>query len=558
MVDVRRHAPVARYRAPRLGQQHAYGLTNVSRGRARHIARDIYESDREADHQGRPFRWMLSTLLAAIVGMAVSGIVVYGSLRRGDNGGDLFRQLEAASRPQSLPATSSRGDEGLPWLTPKEDKLQVATSALTIRQLIHEQIRVRRNGKPFLKIKPYLRLSVRLAPASREYADAIPSFNPLKLFGRTPTAVATNGGADMPGSGSIESEVVDLLDGRLPAEDGQNFEEYEVTALVKQAIETAPDAPVVRLGSNGSTGLSDSGTLTNAGPASETSGRVTVLRRAPSARDGTPVSLEKRELRVVTAKPNDTLGSIVKRIGADDWQVEAISRAARRIKAPDAMVGGEQIYVTIVPSLETQDGQDVLKLSVFESGHTHRISIKRTSSGQFIASRTPDQGALIQAMSSDVEERLATLYAAVYGLGLSQSLTPEQITAIIRVHAHDVDFQRRVRPGDQLDLFFELNPDPNNANVLIPGEMIYTALTTGGETRRFWRFRSQDASVDYFDFQGQNARKFLLRKPVRGGNVRFTSGFGMRRHPILNRLRPHRGIDWAARSGTPIMAAGNG
>ncbi|MEM7777006.1 MAG: M23 family metallopeptidase, partial [Pseudomonadota bacterium] len=47
-------------------------------------------------------------------------------------------------------------------------------------------------------------------------------------------------------------------------------------------------------------------------------------------------------------------------------------------------------------------------------------------------------------------------------------------------------------------------------------------------------------------------------KPVRGGNVRFTSGFGMRRHPILNRLRPHRGIDWAARSGTPIMAAGNG
>ena len=66
---------------------------------------------------------------------------------------------------------------------------------------------------------------------------------------------------------------------------------------------------------------------------------------------------------------------------------------------------------------------------------------------------------------------------------------------------------------------------------------------------RFYRFRdSTDGSVDYYDEAGKSAQKFLVRKPVASG--RFSSGFGMRRHPIVRRYRMHTGVDYAAPSGT--------
>lgn len=559
-LDVRRHAPVARYRAPRLRQQHAYGLANVSRGRARHISRDIFEPDEGTERRARPFRWLLSTLLAAVVGVTISGIVIYGSLRRTDSSADLMQQLEEASRP--VVSAQPAADSGLPWLTPKEARLQVATSALTIRQLIHEQIRVRRNGRPFLQVRPYLRLSVRLAPATREYAERIPAFNPLQLFQTNPVSAATVGGVDTPGFGTVTSTIVELLDGRLPADDGQSLAEFEIAALVKNAIEIEPEAAAVRFGPGDEAesmdgDLADASALTNATPAGLEPEGVTLLRRSPTAFDGTPISLEKREVRVVSAKAGDTVQSVLESIGAPTWQVREIAYAAGRILTEPALGEGEQLYITTVPALDKNGKLDVLKMSVFANGHLHRVSVRRTASGQFVASTEPDQGALIQAMSDeDDEKQLGTLYASVYGMGLAQNLSEEQIMSIVRVHAHDIDFQRPVQPGDQLELFFTLAD--GEGETAKPGELVYTALTSGGQTQRFWRFRSQDGTVDYFDRTGQNARRFLLRKPVRGGNVRLTSGFGMRRHPLLNRMRRHNGVDWAARPGTPILAAGKG
>ena len=88
-------------------------------------------------------------------------------------------------------------------------------------------------------------------------------------------------------------------------------------------------------------------------------------------------------------------------------------------------------------------------------------------------------------------------------------------------------------------------------------EILYAALTLGNITHRFYRFRdSEDGSVDYYDEAGKSAQKFLIRKPV--PSARYSSGFGMRRHPILHRYRMHTGVDWAAPTGTPILAAGAG
>jgi murein DD-endopeptidase MepM/ murein hydrolase activator NlpD len=156
-----------------------------------------------------------------------------------------------------------------------------------------------------------------------------------------------------------------------------------------------------------------------------------------------------------------------------------------------------------------------------------------------------DDAAKLQQASSH-----ASLYTSFYHAALEQKIPAETILKLLRVHSYDVDFKQKVKSGDSFDLFF----DSGNEGEL--GELLYTSMTINGETRKFYRFRTPDDIVDYYDEHGNSAKKFLMRNPVRGG--RFTSGFGDRRHPLLKYMRMHTGVDWAAPTGTPIAAAGDG
>ena len=87
-------------------------------------------------------------------------------------------------------------------------------------------------------------------------------------------------------------------------------------------------------------------------------------------------------------------------------------------------------------------------------------------------------------------------------------------------------------------------------------ELLYVSATFGGNTRNLYRFQMEDGAFDYFDEDGRSAKQFLLRNPLPNG--KFRSGFGGRRHPILGYSKMHTGVDWAAPTGSPIIAAGNG
>ncbi|HRJ62667.1 MAG TPA: M23 family metallopeptidase [Azospirillaceae bacterium] len=129
------------------------------------------------------------------------------------------------------------------------------------------------------------------------------------------------------------------------------------------------------------------------------------------------------------------------------------------------------------------------------------------------------------------------------------------LMAMINVFGHEVDFQRDIQPGDRFELLYEQRVDQHGRSVG-GGRLLYGALELSGRRLAVYRFAPHDERADFFDHEGQSVRRALLATPIDG--ARLTSGFGMRRHPILGYSKMHAGVDFGAPSGTPIYAAGSG
>jgi murein DD-endopeptidase MepM/ murein hydrolase activator NlpD len=164
----------------------------------------------------------------------------------------------------------------------------------------------------------------------------------------------------------------------------------------------------------------------------------------------------------------------------------------------------------------------------------------------------------VETASDDDDEDDGTgvrLYQSIYETALRNKVPATVIEDMVRIYSYDVDFQRKVQPGDSFDVFFA--GEDEGATITEKTEVLYASLTVGGETKKYYRFQTPDDSVvDYYDESGKSAKKFLVRKPV--NNAIMRSGFGGRRHPILGYTKMHTGVDWSTPYGTPIFASGNG
>ena len=129
------------------------------------------------------------------------------------------------------------------------------------------------------------------------------------------------------------------------------------------------------------------------------------------------------------------------------------------------------------------------------------------------------------------------------------------IQQFANIYEYSVDFQRDIQPGDAFEMFFEVARD-NRGKIIKAGDLLYTSFSPRGKTSSYYLHEDEKGRENFYDESGKTAKRKLRATPING--ARLSGRFGKRRHPILGYVKTHKGVDFAAPRGTPILAAGSG
>ena len=492
-------------------------------------------------------KWLASTCLAGMVGVCLIGVAIYASMNMADGSG-MMSSIRRASLAALQPMrTATLANDGQSANGQKEDRIQTTSAGFATRHVIHDTVIERQGSREFITIKPYLRIIVGLATGVPGDADKLPVFNPFKLYSDS-TPVGSGGEASLDAPQSVSVNVVDVAGGVVPESDGVELRADEVAQIIAEAAENFAYAEA---SADGTGAVGEAHLLQVAYRPDELGPHTTVIQKsegdtsAADDDDGFDEDLlENAKTVTIDVSRGDTLPSLFTKVDTEPDEARTVLEALAPIFKAEDLKSGQEVRFSLVPAPSDTGAMEPIKVSIYAKGGTHIATVQRNRQGDFVATTDGDQ------LKAQPTVTRATLYQSFYHAALAQHVSAETILKILRVQSYDVDFKQKVKPGDTFEAFFDAD---NDAEAV---ELLYTSMTIDGVQRKFYRFRTPDDVVDYYDEQGNSAKKFLMRNPVKGG--RYTSGFGERRHPLLGVMRMHTGVDWAAPVGTPILAAGDG
>ncbi len=259
--------------------------------------------------------------------------------------------------------------------------------------------------------------------------------------------------------------------------------------------------------------------------------------RAPSA-----ASIE----RTLQVEKGDTLIDLLQRAGASALEAHDAVDALAEVFDPRDLKAGQALKLTFGAG---SAGPGRLMQVSLPASAAETIKVERGGDDVFNASK------IAHPLTRQVVRAEGTIRSSLYEDGVAAGLPAPLVVELIRAFSYDVDFQREIQPGDRFDVAYERFTDEAE-HVVKSGDIIYAALSLQGRSLKLYRYAPGGGQADYFNEKGESVRKALLRTPIDG--ARLTSGFGMRVNPILGYSMMHKGVDFGAATGTPIMAAGDG
>jgi murein DD-endopeptidase MepM/ murein hydrolase activator NlpD len=516
------------------------------------------------DRRRLSVQWFSGTILTGLCGAALMGGAVFASLDGETNFATAPERVEMALRG----AIAGIGDRLNAFR--KADRLPAISEQSVTRQILRIPTSTRIRDRELVRTRAYVRVSGNLSLTESDLSANIPPFNPQKLLAdavagdeQTPAAepdaevsfVTCDFVGSAPRANKVTPAVCDLNSLLPKVKNSTLLPLDDVLTRVRDVAAAVPTNTAARPTTDPSTGTITLSYAAEGNPVGDfgftarvVPENVTLLPKTTAQTSGGGDWSE----RLVTVKKGETVGSILRELGAAPDEIKQIIAVFGPLAAEGGIKEGQRLRVLMAP-VGTGHNRPLRVIIVGDSAIAAAAALSDT--GKYVPVDIKNVDTEATEASDDNSEddgKGVGLYESLYETALRNNVPKSVIEELVRIYSYDVDFQRKVQPGDSFEVLYSDDENVENKN-----EVRYAELTVGGDTKKYYHFQTtDDGTYDYYDETGKSAKKFLVRKPVAVGLV--TSGFGWRTHPMLHVSELHSGVDWGAPMGTPIFAAGNG
>ena len=243
----------------------------------------------------------------------------------------------------------------------------------------------------------------------------------------------------------------------------------------------------------------------------------------------------------------ETLSSILQKIDVSEDEAKAIVASLKKIYDPRKLKSGQKIAFKFDHTGDPAKPLNLQQVS-WQIDSARSVIIVKKSQKSFLAK--------IETLKLDQElvVRSGIIKSSLYDAAMKKDVPIIALYEMVDAFAYDVDFQRDIKRNDEFKILYNVSHTP--AGKPLRAEVLYGSLTLGNNVMEIYRYENGDDIPGFYDRNGESVERALMKTPING--ARLSSRYGMRKHPILGYSKMHRGVDFAARKGTPIKAAGSG
>ena len=239
----------------------------------------------------------------------------------------------------------------------------------------------------------------------------------------------------------------------------------------------------------------------------------------------------------------ETFDGILESYSISKKEIEILKKNLSKKINLDRLITNQKIFLIIDQS------ENSIKEFIFQVSNKERIVLTKNLNDQVF-----DQKVILTKLKKKINYSENIILQSLYKSALEQEIPPNIIIEFARVYGFQVDFQRDIRKKDKFQIMYEVFVDEKK-KIIETGNILFANLILSGEDNSLYYFDKQ-GSIGHYDKNGKSIQKALMKTPING--ARLSSPFGMRKHPIDGFNKMHKGTDFAAPSGTPIMASGSG
>ena len=245
-------------------------------------------------------------------------------------------------------------------------------------------------------------------------------------------------------------------------------------------------------------------------------------------------------------KSGDSIQKILKKFKVHNNEIQAVINQYKKYSNPNQLLMSNKIDLIIEENL-SEKNYSIAKFAIPINKST-TIEITKDEQGKIVSRKIITKLYEKKILSENVIKN------NLYSSAIEAKVNPDTIIEFARIFGFEIDFQRDIRENDYFKIIYDKYFDENGEFVK-SGSIHYAHMSVNGREITLYKFGG-DKNYSYFDINGKSVEKALMKTPING--ARLSSSFGMRKHPILGFNKMHRGTDFAAPSGTPIMASGSG